>query len=167
MISQTDNKSTEWKVAKLTSNKSLVFSIGQRLVLSSSTPCPTFQLQTEPLSITDEQAELMRDEAREMISSNQKVDGWISYVQKELYLEPTVESVHVGIDEGTVDFWIVIPKRDIEVVKRIADTQSRIMDVFGRTEKPSFFMDFHIIYRNGHDEGEWIPKRTIRLPRQV
>lgn len=97
----------------------------------------------------------------------QEVDEWISRIREELYLEPSVESVYMSIEEGNVDFWVVIPKRDIEVVRHIAESQARIMDIFGRTEKPIFFMDFHVIYRNGHGEEELVPKRAIRLPKQA
>lgn len=139
-----------------------------RQVLSSLVQSSVVRLKPESLPVcTDGQAEVAEDETREMVGSNQQVDGWISRIREQLYLEPSVESVYMSIEEANIDFWVVIPKWDIDVVHHIAESQARIMDMFGQTEKPLFFVDFHVIYRNGHDESELIPTLAIRLPKQA
>lgn len=164
----TETLSTKWKSDRVTLETSLIFSIRQQRVLDSKIKKSGNQpQQSEPfLAVIDQQTGITEDETKGMFSSNQQVDGWIPRIQEELYLEPSVESVYVSIEEGNVDFWVVIPKRDIQTVRRIAESQTRIMDMFCGTDKPMFFIDFHVIYRNGHDEEELIPKLAIRLPKQ-
>ncbi len=165
----TETLSTKWKSDRVTLETSLIFSIGQQRVLDSRTKKSANQpQQSEPFpAVIDQQTGITEDETREMVGSNQQVDGWISRIREQLYLEPSVESVYMSIEEANIDFWVVIPKWDIDVVHHIAESQARIMDMFGQTEKPLFFIDFHVIYRNGHDESELIPTLAIRLPKQA
>lgn len=165
---QTDSLATKWIAGRVALHTNSFFSVGRQQVLDSKTKKSANQpQQSEPfLAVIDQQTGITKDETKGMFSSNQQVDGWIPRIQEELYLEPSVESVYVSIEEGNVDFWVVIPKRDIQTVRRIAESQTRIMDMFCGTDKPMFFIDFHVIYRNGHDEEELIPKLAIRLPKQ-
>ena len=166
---QTYSLATKWIAGRVALHTNSFFSVGRQQVLDSRTKKSANQAQQSlhPTAVIDQQSVVIQDQTRETFSSDQEVDGWISRIREQLYLEPSVESVYMSIEEGNVDLWVVVPERDIQVVRRIAESQARIMDLFGQTEKPLFFIDFHVVYRNGHSEEEVIPKRAIRLPKEI
>lgn len=100
--------------------------------------------------------------------SHQGNDGWLALIKQCVYVNhPRVEDVYVSIgDEGLVDYWIVIPTRDVALVRRlIEDQQQNIIRLFARTPNPPFQLDFHIIYREGREVSDLVPSGAIRIPR--
>lgn len=99
--------------------------------------------------------------------SNQSADGLIRYVRDEIYSIQSIESLYIDIKEGNIDIWVVIPKRDIAVVRQIAEGKGRIIRLFASSEHPPFTLDFHVIYRDGRNEEDLLTKQAIRVPPQV
>ena len=100
-------------------------------------------------------------------SSDQCVNGWIALIRKELYANPSVEDIFVSIEDDNVDVWVVIPKRDISVLRQLVQGEGRIVEMLVSGEHPAFLIDFHIIYRCGRSIDEVAPSKAIRLPRQA
>ena len=98
-------------------------------------------------------------------SSDQCVDGWIALIREELYANPSVEDIFVSIEDNNIDVWVVIPKRDISVLRQLVQGEGRIVEMLVSGEHPAFLIDFHIIYRSGRNLEELAPTRAIRLPR--
>jgi len=98
-------------------------------------------------------------------SSDQRVDGWIALIREELYANPSVEDIFVSIEDNNVDVWVVIPKRDISVLRQLVEDEGRIVEMLVSGEHPPFLIDFHIIYRSGRNLEELAPTRAIRLPK--
>jgi hypothetical protein len=102
---------------------------------------------------------------RDFDSSDQCVDGWIALIREGLYANPSVENIFVSIEDNNVDVWVVIPKRDIAILRQLVEIEGRILEILVSGERSPFLMDFHIIYRSGRNLEELAPTRTIRLPR--
>lgn len=104
---------------------------------------------------------------QDIASSDQSTEGWVCRIRDELYSIPAVESMFMAIYEGDVDVWAVIPKRDISVVRQIAEAKGRILKLFAFAEHPPFFIDFYVVYREGRTEEDLLPKGAIRVPPRV
>lgn len=91
---------------------------------------------------------------------------WLSKIRREVYAHREVEDLYVSIgDEELVDYWIIIPQRDLELVGRLIEDQyARIIIPFAETGRPPFGLDFHIIYLEGRDPEDLVPRRAIRVP---
>jgi len=98
-------------------------------------------------------------------SSSQSINGWLSLVKERLYSNPAVEDIFVDIEDDDVDVWVVIPKRDLDILHRIIEVEGDLFDTLVSGENPPFLIDFHIIYRCGRNLEELAPTRAIRLPR--
>jgi len=107
------------------------------------------------------------DNKRAFDSSNQCVDGWISRIKEELYSAPSVEGIFVSIENTDVDVWVVIPKRDISVLRQLVEIEGRILEMLVSGKHPAFLIDFHVIYRCGRDIEDLAPTKAIRLLREV
>ncbi len=105
------------------------------------------------------------DSKRGFDSSDQCVDGWLSRIREELYSNPSVEDIFVSIEDNNVDVWVVIPKRDISVLRQLVEGEGRILEMLVSGEHPAFLIDFHIIYRSGRNVEQLAPTRAIRLPK--
>ena len=99
------------------------------------------------------------------VPSDQTVNGWIAYVREEFYSVPEVEAIYVTIEENDVDIWLLIPNRDIGLVRRLAEREMELLNRFATLERPLFLFEFHIVYRCGALESQFVPQRAIRLPR--
>ena len=121
----------------------------------------TFVVYEEPLPV------ISADNRMGLDSSNQCVDGWLSLIREELYSNPKVEHIFVSIEDSDVDVWVVIPKRDISVLRQLVEIEGRILELLVSGEHPPFLIDFHIIYRCGRNIEDLAPTRAIRLPKQV
>lgn len=99
--------------------------------------------------------------------SDQSVNGWISQIRDALYSIPSVESIYVSIQGEEVDIWVVIPKRDIGIVRQIAECQGRFLKMLALDEHSPFVVDFHVVYREGRSEEDLLPTRAFCVPRQV
>lgn len=104
-------------------------------------------------------------ENSDIVSSDQSINGWIAYVREEFYSVPEVEAIYVTIDENDVDIWLLIPNRDIGVVRQLAEREMNMLDRFATLERPQFLIEFHVVYRCDADESQYVPLRAIRLPR--
>jgi hypothetical protein len=98
-------------------------------------------------------------------SSDQRVDGWIALIKEELYANPSVEDIFVSIEDNNVDVWVVIPKRDISVLRQLVEIEGELFKTLVSGESPPFLIEFHIIYRCGRKIEELAPTKAIRLPR--
>lgn len=98
--------------------------------------------------------------------SNSQDAGWMAKIRQEAYKNPKVESFYITIDdEALFDYWIVIPHRDIELVRElIKDQQTNVIDLFAGTDHPPFQLDFHIVYREGRDARDLVPDKAIEIP---
>ena len=99
------------------------------------------------------------------VSSDQTMNGWIAYVREEFYSIPEVEAIYVVIEENNIDIWLLIPNRDFALVLQLVDHEIKILETFVAIEQPLFLFEFHIVYRCGADESQFVPQRAIRLPR--
>ena len=99
-------------------------------------------------------------------TSDSLANSWLSRIRKTVYANPAVEALFVSKGEEAVrDYWVVIPKRDIALVRKlISDQQEKVLSLFAQTDAP-FQLDFHIVYRNGRDVKELIPSEAISLPK--
>lgn len=104
---------------------------------------------------------------RSTVVSDQQKDGWISYIQEVIYSISDVENIYVEIAGNEVDVWVIIPKRDIAVVRQIVESEGEIVRTFASVEDPAFLLDFHVVYRNGRDESLFVPELAIRLPKTL
>jgi hypothetical protein len=100
------------------------------------------------------------------VVSDQNINGWLTYVRDEFYSVPVVEAIYVAIDKRDVDIWLIIPKRDFALLRRLVDREMEILKAFAPLEKPPFLFEFHIVYRCGATEGELVPREAIPLSRQ-
>jgi hypothetical protein len=98
-------------------------------------------------------------------SSNQYVNGWLSFIKEELYSNPSVEDIFVDIEGGDVDVWVVIPERDLTILDQIVEAEGELFDTLVSGESPPFLIEFHVIYRCGRNVEELAPTKAIRLPR--
>ena len=93
-------------------------------------------------------------------------DAWICLLRDALFSIQGIESMHLARDETTIDVWTVIPKRDIGLVRKIAEIQRDLMSQFiNHQREPLFYFDFHTVYRESNALHELIPLRAIRIPR--
>ena len=90
---------------------------------------------------------------------------WASYIAEKLYAIPGVESVYIGIERDHIDVWTVIPHRDVPTMEQVYQAEEDIYDTFSPAEQVSLFFDFHIIYRNGSDEKDLLPRQAIQMSR--
>ena len=102
------------------------------------------------------------------VFTNQEVNGWIAYIKETFYEFPQVESIYYKIDEDKIDVWIIIPKRDFSLLRRLVDLEMNVLDTFETNEtndKPLYQFEFHIIYRGRNNEADLIPQRALRIPK--
>lgn len=99
--------------------------------------------------------------------SDQCVDGWLALIRKELYANPSVEDIFISIEDSDVDVWVVLPKRDLAILRQLASIEWKMLKIFVSGEHPPFLIDFHVVYRCGRNADDLVPTKTIRLPRQV
>ena len=92
--------------------------------------------------------------------------GWLTTIRAEVFKHTEVEDLYVSIgDDLIVDYWIIIPHRDIGVVRTLIKSQQKnIIGLFATADKPPFQLDFHIIYRAGRASRELVPSDAFRVP---
>ena len=92
-------------------------------------------------------------------------DYLTSLLRDALFSINGIESIHLARDETTIDVWIVIPERDIGLVRKIAETERSLMSHFvNHRRDPLFYFDFHTVYRGTNDLQDLIPRKTIEIP---
>ena len=90
-------------------------------------------------------------------------NGWLRFIAKRVYAHPAVEQLFVSIDDEDVNYWLVIPERDIETVRALVREQHSIVCLFTDVPNPPFQLDFHIIYREGHEAQALVPSDAKRI----
>lgn len=100
-----------------------------------------------------------------MVLSDQSETGWVAHIREEFYSFPEVESIYMTIDDSDIDIWLLVRNRSIGLVRQLAEKEMEILDRFASAERPLFLIDFHVVYRCGADESQFVPQRAIRLPR--
>ena len=98
-------------------------------------------------------------------SSNQCVDGWLAHIREELYSNSSVEDIFYSIKDSNVDVWVVIPKRDITILRQLVEIEGRILGMLVSGKHPAVLIDFHVIYRCDRNVEELVSNRAIILPR--
>ena len=101
------------------------------------------------------------------VHSDQSANGWISRIRDDLYSISSMESIYISIEGEEVDIWVIIPKRDIGIVRQIAECQGRFLKMLTLDAHSPFSLDFHVVYREGRSEGDLLPTRAFCIPRQV
>lgn len=102
----------------------------------------------------------------EISKFTQNVNGWITYIKEQLYSIAGVESIYVTINEKQVDIWILIPNRDIGLMRQIVEKEMLIVDSLDTDLELKFEVDFHIVYRYGAmNDSQLIPRQAIQIPR--
>ena len=99
------------------------------------------------------------------ISSNQTLNGWISYIKDQFYSVPETEVIYYTIDNKDVDLWILIPTRNFQLLRRLVDLEMRVLDTFSYGNESLYRLEFHILYRNYAKENTIISSKAILLPR--
>ena len=99
--------------------------------------------------------------------SDSRSHSWLNRISKTVFANPAVEALFVSnVEEAVRDYWVVIPERDIALVRElISDQQEKVLSLFAQAENAPFQLDFHIVYRNGRDVKELIPSEAISVPR--
>ena len=99
--------------------------------------------------------------------SDSQANSWLQIISDAVYANPAVEALFVSKGEEAMrDYWVVIPERDIALVRElIGDQQEKVLALFAQSENVPFQLDFHIVYRNGRDIDELIPSKAISIPK--
>ncbi len=100
--------------------------------------------------------------------TNQEVNGWIAYIKETFYESPQVESIYYTFDEDKIDVWIIIPKRDFSLLRKLVDSEMNVLDTFETNETndtPLYQFEFHIMYRGRNNETDLIPQKALRIPK--
>lgn len=93
--------------------------------------------------------------------------GWLRLVRDAVYEHGEVQFLYISLgDDMVVDYWILIPSRDITLVRAIVEQQQeRIIKLFAMTQDPPFQLDYHIVYLNGREPAELVPSDAIPIPK--
>lgn len=91
-------------------------------------------------------------------------DARIRLLGDRLFAIRDVESLHLSRSETTIDVWVVIPKRDIDAVRRIAETERELMSHFiSHQSDHLLYFDFHTVYRESNRVEELVPPEAIAI----
>jgi hypothetical protein len=91
----------------------------------------------------------------------------MAFVKEEMYSISGIESIYVSIDGESVDIWILIPERDIDLVQRIIEKENRIIDRFINEGQTKYLFDFHVLYKCQATESELVPANSIKIPKST
>ena len=85
----------------------------------------------------------------------------MAFVKEEMYSISGIESIYVSIDGESLDIWILIPERDIDLVQRIIEKENRIVDRFIDEGQTKYLFDFHVLYQCQATESELVPANSM------
>ena len=91
----------------------------------------------------------------------------MAFVKEEMYSISGIESIYVSIDGESVDIWILIPERDIDLVQRIIEKENRIIDRFINEGQTKYLFDFHVLYQCHATESELVPANSVKIPKST
>jgi hypothetical protein len=96
-------------------------------------------------------------------AQDQMVNGWIVYAGKKLK-EISGGSIWVTIGDREYDVWIVIAKRDLGLVRRIASSYGEVIEQMkALVTGLNYKVDFHILYAQGQRPEDIIPSRAVQV----
>lgn len=105
-------------------------------------------------------------ERLEMGISDSQTSSWLNRISQIVYANSSVEALFVSKGEEAVrDYWIIIPERDIALVRELVRDQEKVLSLFAQAENAPFQLDFHIVYRNGRELKELLPSKAISVPK--
>ena len=166
-----NNNNIEFKANKfINSEMSYVGIYGQCSKLISTNIYKTFgnELDIFPIAINKDWAiAWLTSDCRfkNPVFTNQEGNGWIAYIRETFYESPQVESIYYTIEEDKIDIWLIIPKRDFSLVRRLVDLEMSVLDTFEANDKLLCQCEFNIIYRGRNNEADLIPQRALRIPK--
>lgn len=131
---------------------------GQGLSLIEAAPATTATILPQVRGVRIESSNLQ-------LQTQTHVDTWVSLVRETHYKVAGVRSVYFAKHENNLDIWVLIEKRDTELVRRIAEAQHQVIRSFSIASVPQFEFDFHIVYQGNRPASELVPLRAIELPR--
>jgi hypothetical protein len=91
----------------------------------------------------------------------------MAFVKEEIYSISEIESIYVSIDGESIDIWILIPERDIDLVQRIIEKENRSIDRFINEGQTKYLFDFHVLYQCQATESELVPANSIKIPKST
>ena len=94
---------------------------------------------------------------------SQTLNGWISYIKDQFYKISEIQSIYYSINDKDVDIWILIPKRDIVLLRRLVDLEIKVLETFTYGGESLFRLEFHIVYCNHTDEKMLVPSKALYL----
>lgn len=166
---ETDNTEKTFKLNDL--DESIVSSIGTydqytKVYSTNITQVTDKTFENFVIDIREDWAlkEVSKDFSSEKsVISDQEINGWIGYIKEYLYTFKQVESVFYQIDKENIDIWIIIPDRNIALLRDLIDAEMNMLDRFDVEGKSLYVFEFHIIYRCGVDEINVTPQGAIRV----
>jgi hypothetical protein len=100
-----------------------------------------------------------------VVVADQSVNGWIAHIKAQFYSIPDIESIYMAIEENNVDLWLIIPKRNFALLRKIVDLEMQILDDFSAVKHPVFLFEFHVVYRCNATGSQFVPKGSLLIPR--
>ena len=91
--------------------------------------------------------------------------GWVSYIKDLFYSVPETEAIYFTIDDKDVDFWILIPMRNFNLLCRLVELEMVVLDNFSYGDSSLYRLEFHFVYRDGADAQCIIPPKALPLRR--
>jgi hypothetical protein len=96
---------------------------------------------------------------------NETMNGWMSYIRSMFYGFSEVKSIYYAIDDSDIDIWLIIPKRDFPLLRRLVDAEMGILKMFYDVDRPIYSFEFHIVYLHDALETDIVPKNALRIPK--
>jgi len=106
---------------------------------------------------------VIRQQNSPISQSDQRLNGWIAYVKTTFYTVQDVESIYLTIKDNNVDLWLLIPRRDFKLIRRLIEEETKVLDNLVSPEGLPLNIEFHIMYRCGANESQFVPREAIRL----
>jgi len=90
-------------------------------------------------------------------------DECIAFVKEEMYSISEIKSIYISIDGESIDIWILIPDRNINLIDRIIEKENKIIDRFIHDGQTKYLFEFHVLYMCQTDESEITPSNSIKI----
>lgn len=97
------------------------------------------------------------------VISDQEINGWIEYIRGSFYGIEQVESIYYKADKEKVDVWIMIPDRNLPLLRKLIDVEMDVLDKFEAESDSLYIFEFHIIYRCGAKETSLTPSGAVPI----
>lgn len=87
----------------------------------------------------------------------QEVAHCKSRLRDELYSIPGVEGVYTSFSDDILDIWVLIPDRDLDLVRQVSGVQQKLLQELPILANEELYLDIHVIYRAGRAAEELVP----------